>query len=150
MIPTLVGPIGYTDGSKTESGTGSGWVITEGDIVINKDCCKLPNHASVYEAEMMAVSLALDDGALIRATARHDRVTFLLDNQAALKTINQIKLRGPVRVDLVNKLKQFELTYGCKVAFKWVKGHSNNVGNDLADEQAKLGLYSREISLHTT
>ena len=130
----------YTDGSKSTSGVGSGWVIFNDNVVVSLGNRKLPNHSTVYEAEMTAISLALDDLILITNGADIPKdITFLVDNQATLKTLNSLKLHGETRVRLLDKINAFTKTYSSRLHFKWVKGHSNDYGNDIADEQARKG-----------
>ena len=136
----------YTDGSKTDLGTGSGWAIFNDRDLVVRGNRRLPDHATVYEAEMLAISFALDDLLLVtKGTGLPKDATFLIDNQATLKTLNSIKLSGELRVNTVKKLKSFQVNYGMTFSFRWIRGHSGNVGNDIADEQAKLGCENSDV-----
>ena len=130
----------YTDGSKTPQGTGSGWAIYHDDQLICRGCRRLPKHSSVYEAEMLAILFALDDLDLMtKFTDLPDKATTLVDNQSTLKTLNSIKLMGDIKLRVLDRIVKFMADRRCKLIFKWIRGHSNDVGNDMADECAKMG-----------
>ena len=137
----------YTDGSKMNENVGLGWVITLGDEMLSYGYKNLPTHASVYEAEVLAVQCATEDliqNIIPKATVDIKTITYLVDNQATLYTINKTKLVGQLRVDLINCLNNLKYTHKITPKFKWVKSHVGIVGNELADEMAKLGTLSND------
>ena len=128
----------YTDGSKTNDGVGSGWVICRDDYLISEGYRGLPNHCSVFDAEILAITLALDDLRLcLRGKPNPEKVTFMVDNQAALFTLNSTKITGRLKYNLISELEKATLDLGTKFVFKWVKSHIGTVGNEYADTLAK-------------
>ena len=136
----------FTDGSKTEQGTGLGWAIYNDRELLSKGCRKLPDHSTVFEAEMLAIVFALKDFVTLNHRVTATEVTVLVDNQATLKTLNKVKLKGETALRVMKELEDFESIKGFRPTFQWIKGHSGNLGNDEADKQAKKG--GREGELH--
>ena len=102
----------YTDGSKTVEGVGLGWIIAKDSYLISEGFCKLPDYSSVYEAEVWAIVVALDDlKGLLGSKHGPQLVTILVDNQSALHTINKLKITERVRVNLLDQLEGHETAY---------------------------------------
>ena len=71
----------FTDGSKMENNTGSDFVIMKGHSPIIDDRFKLPEYATVFQAEIMAISKAVDS---LKQNTNFKYVKFFVDSQAAL------------------------------------------------------------------
>ena len=142
--PEMCGVSIFSDGSKTPQGTGAGWCIFNDTELVSRGCRKIPDHCSVFEAEIAAVLLALDD---ITSTCKYDmpEITFYIDNQAVLKSLNSYKIKSKTKRQLTEKVHTFIETNNCEVNFNWVRGHSGGHGNEMADEMAKNGCVSDEI-----
>ena len=131
----------FTDGSKINDKVGAGWVIMLGTGILVQSCRNLPDYCTVFEAEMMALILALKDLQLTLQLDDYifDEIDIYTDNQATLHAIKQIKLSDPLKVKLLNTINLFKATSNSKLNFFWIKGHSGVRGNELADFQAKQG-----------
>ena len=134
----------FTDGSKVNERTGLGWVITRNDSAISEGSLNLPNYSSVFEAELLAIKHALMDLSSIieQGKVPDSEVCILVDNQAALHTLNKTKLVGSIQKEVVDYIDTFQSSHQIHVEFRWVKGHNNNTGNEMADMLAKLGTES--------
>ena len=99
---------------------------------------KLPDHCSVFDAEVNADPRDLD---LILQTNElmFNEIDYYIDNQATLRSLNQIKIIGFSKVRMIRSLKDFTSKYGLKVNFYWVKGHSGIFGNEIAKKGARIG-----------
>ena len=51
----------YNDGSKTDSHTGAGYVIIKGTTTIKEGMRRLPDEATVFQAELMAIQMTMVD-----------------------------------------------------------------------------------------
>lgn len=92
---------------------------------------------TVYEAEVVGSVLALD---IIRHTPRIRLATILLDNQSAISSLSRPSPKsGQIIVeeflDQVTRILSKRKRLHIRVV--WVPGHSDEPGNELADEQAK-------------
>ena len=99
----------YSDGSKISEKVGFGWVIMLGGNVIDQNNRSLPDHCSVFEAEMMAVIYALKDIELNLQVNNfiYDEIDFYVDNQSTLYSINQVKMNSNIKCKLNLALKNF-------------------------------------------
>ena len=136
----------FTDGSKTTDGVGSGWIAYHDGGIITRGCRRLPKHCTVYEAEMLAVMFALDDlDMCTKFSTLPDKMDVMIDNQATIKTFRSLKLVGEVKLLVVDRIDKFSRDRNCLITFEWVKGHTNNEGNDSADLLAKKGCTEGEF-----
>lgn len=130
----------YTDGSKFNDKVGAGVFIT-----IDKDhsiarSFRLPNRASVFQAEVFAINQA----ALILQALPHSNkyIKFFVDSQAALLSLNNTSINSRLVGDTVHNLNCVE----GHVRLVWIKAHVGHPGNEQADELAKLGTSLDNIS----
>jgi ribonuclease HI len=125
----------YTDGSKTDLGTGSGFVIYNKREVVTYQSIKLNDNATVFQAEVTAIRLAAEY--LIRHfNARY--VKFLSDSQAALLALKNTEISARSVLQAAEALEVL-CADGITVRLAWIKAHCGLEGNELADSAAKLG-----------
>ena len=117
----------YTDGSK--DGEGVGFAVVMGERTLKR---KLPPQASIFTAELRAVLTAL--AMLIRCNNQ----SFIIysDSRSALESICDAFSKHPVVKEIHRWLEMIQHS-GKIVNFCWVPGHTDVVGNDLADAAAR-------------
>lgn len=122
----------YTDGSKLHEQVGFGVYSEELGLSLAR---RLPDHCSVYQAEMLAIKEVADwlSCNVLSTTA----VNIYSDSQAAVKSLKSmfLKTRSALncRTSLNEMAKQFD------IRLIWVPGHRDIPGNCKADELARLG-----------
>jgi ribonuclease HI len=130
----------YTDGSKTEARVGAS-VYYNNEIKI----IKFPDFCSIYTAEALAISHALE----IVKQQKIDHVLILSDTLSALNSILNIKQPNTIsriiqnQISLLNSNNQF-------ATLLWIPSHVGIPGNETADVHAKRAITSSDaISVQT-
>lgn len=128
----------YTDGSKTERGTGFGYVIPQdgNSRETQTFSAKLPDFCSVYQAELIALTAAAE--AITGYTNRE--IYLLTDSQASINTLTKPISNSKTAIDCRRALN--DLATNNSVAVVWIAGHEGHWGNELADQAAKEGTVS--------
>ena len=122
----------YTDGSKLNNRVGAGVLISRHNHVLFTESYRLPNKASVFQAEIFAINKA----ALYLQTLNNIRyVKFFVDSQAALLALNNKTISSRLVGDTIHNLN---LVQG-HVRLVWIRAHVGHLGNEKADELAKDG-----------
>ena len=106
-------------------------------VVWQKSCktVRLPSIASIFRAELYAISLALN---IIRRCRDKDFIIFS-DSMSSLQALSRFKLE----IDLVQKiLKDYSAltNSGKSIALCWIPSHVNIPGNERSDAAAKSAL----------
>ena len=122
----------YTDGSKYHDKVGAGVYITNAGRVLAKLSYRLPDKASVFQAEIFAINRA---AVLIQSFQNAHYIKFFVDSQAALLALHNSTVTSRVVGDTVHNLN---LIPG-NVRLVWIKAHVGHEGNERADELAKVG-----------
>lgn len=125
----------YTDGSKMERRVGC--AVTSYKTVIAE--CRLPDHCSIYTAELTAIYLALKN----IEDSESDRYVICSDSKSALQAIQNKQLDNPGILDVL--IKYFYLHEYKDIVFCWIPGHAGIEGNEKADLAAKRAL-TKEIT----
>ena len=133
----------YTDGSKMECGTGCGWAACSGDTVVAEESTYLGNDASVFQAEIIAISQGVR---WILDNCENKNVIVYSDSQAALKAIFNAETTSKVVMDCKEVLRSAKENH--RIALRWIKGHADHTGNELADHLAKKGSEMKCDSVH--
>ncbi|XP_076313130.1 uncharacterized protein LOC143226258 [Tachypleus tridentatus] len=102
-------------------------------------CCgsvvarRIPSTASVFTAELYAISLALDH---IEAE-QYSNCTIYTDSLSSILALELLHVTSyPVLADIQNRLANFSLT-ATSIQFFWTPGHFGIHGNELADRAAQ-------------
>jgi ribonuclease HI len=133
--PDKEGLLCYTDGSGLGYASGAGLAVyLDKDPNSIKTEAEYTGMATVFQAELYAMQMACDY-AKLRADCK---VTILSDSQAAIQAVmHPLILSQTVlfTVDYLNSLASL----GKEVLIRWVRGHNNTDGNELANFMAKTG-----------
>lgn len=123
----------YTDGSKTEHGSGSGIYNVGEEISI-----ALGHTPSVFQTELHAISVCAANLAHRGTTGQ--QISIYSDSQAAIKAVGNPRCNSWAVLDCKNNLN--ELGRLNEVKLIWIPGHSNLAGNEEADRLANIGSAS--------
>ena len=120
----------YTDGSKSEEGVGSAAVAT------GLSCtAKLPKEASIYSAEVHALSMAVEELWRKRNQMNIKHHVIFIDSKSVIDSAHNQNDHPTVRSILftIHRLRQI----GIQVDLCWIPSHMGIEGNDRADCKAK-------------
>jgi len=120
----------YTDGSKSGDRVASAVIARNSAKTV-----RLPNKASIFRAELYAITQAMD---LIRRS-KDTKFIIFSDSMSSLEALNSFK----IELDLVLRIiKDYtNLTNAGKtIEFCWIPSHVNIPGNERADTAAKAAL----------
>jgi ribonuclease HI len=134
--------IWYSDGSKTDSATGSGIYCEQLQIERSE---RLSSHSTVMQAETIAIKLCAQATASLNL---RDRNIFIFsDSQAAIKAIRKYTCDTQTVKECIEQLNILGSSNNLTIA--WVPGHSDIPGNEKADELANIGAKMDETSIIT-
>ena len=122
----------YTDGSKMENGVGAAVVLHD-----HVSMLRLPNFSSIYTAEAVEISFALD---LIRTSHTH-KALILSDSLSTLRNINNITSLNEITRKIQNQLNDLTQS-GHSITLIWIPSHSQISGNERADQKARQAITS--------
>ena len=120
----------FTDGSKDESSVGAASHSSSAD-----KCCGVNAEASVFTAEAIALSMALDTV----ASSRRDRFLIFSDSLSLVQAISGGSLKNPIIIKILMKFNELQ-QMGKRITLCWIPSHIGIEGNEMADELAKIGL----------
>ncbi|XP_063375457.1 uncharacterized protein LOC134663070 [Cydia amplana] len=123
----------FTDGSKTNTGTGCGVFSEDLNIHISKP---LGEYNTVFQAECVGIIEACN--AITRRKVKHENILILSDSKSVLQALGSDKLTSELILECHRRLTEVSKE-GNKVTIQWIKGHSGSRGNDAADELARKG-----------
>ena len=123
----------YTDGSKKEGQVGSGVYIVRSQQMIHQLSYRLPDEASVFQAEVVAIREAAR--VLIPITDL-TTIKFYVDSQAALRTFQKDIITSKTALQTIHMINSIKAS---QIIFVWTKAHIGIEGNEHADRLAKAG-----------
>ena len=102
---------------------------------------RVPDHASIFSAELNAFILALD----IIENKYESKGNFVIcsDSQSALQALEGDDLRNPFLLHVRERIHYLTNNYPFHLSFPWIPSHIGIRGNEKADTLAKNGLQLR-------
>lgn len=133
----------YTDGSKSDSGTGC--AIYSDD---NEGVCKrfqLSTHASIYTAE----SIAIMEAVKFCRNSQHLKFLIISDSLSVLSAIKGHNHRASPIIHRIRSLLFLLRESRIEVVLVWVKAHCGILGNLVVDGLAKEAAQGKEAEIIT-
>ena len=129
----------YTDGSKNKNGVGAGLCYMRDDEVLVRENIGLPAKANIFQAELKAIQLACEvlDNHPIYGGRKPIELIIFSDSLSSLQALESTEIKNSVVKETHELLN--ELGARTKLQLKWIKAHNNYKGNEIADQEAKLG-----------
>ena len=134
----------YADGSKIDQNVGSGFVAMRDKLVVRRECCRLPDKSTVFQAEINAIQMATEF--ISQEVAQ--TVKIFIDSQAAIRALEARLITSKLVYDTVSKLNR--VGRDKRITLAWTKAHVGTLGNELADSAAKEGATGGTCTIITT
>ena len=127
----------FSDGSRQNNQSGAGFVICHGRNIVAEDHIRLPDYATVFQAEIVAIRLAVQT--LLRQEGTSVRfLKIFVDSQAAIQALGNPILKSRTVAQAMEVLNEAASTVR-KVSLVWIPAHRGHFGNSRADDLAKKG-----------
>ncbi|GBM86887.1 hypothetical protein AVEN_207398-1 [Araneus ventricosus] len=120
----------YTDGSKTDEGTGSAYCILENYGIIASWQGKLDGSNSVFQAEILAIRMAIEAVYYL-----HRPIKIWTDSLSSLMAI----LKPKSHHSIVREIQTILLSHK-HIHLRWLKAHASYLGNECSDQLAKEAI----------
>lgn len=130
----------YSDGSKRDERVAFGVYNPIRDLVLE---ARISNHGTIMQAEMKGIEECARRSKELNV--RGGKVLILSDSQAAIKALRNVKVTTATTWACIQELNM--LSKQNKVTVAWVPGHSNVLGNDVADRLANQGIDRNTIDV---
>ena len=119
----------YTDGSKEEEKVGCAAITRQ-----HSSSARLPDHSSIFTAELFAIKLALEH------IEDYPYSSFIVcsDSKPVLEALISAELRNPLVLEVLNLLHR--IMPENDIIFCWLPSHIGIKGNEMADTAAKEAL----------
>ena len=128
----------YTDGSRTDSGSGAGYIITtnNNNTTLEERSFKLPDYCTVYQTELTAIIEACK----YLSTYTNTHIIIWSDSLSSIQAISSLSTRSRTTRDCYDSLNALGSTNTLEI--RWIAAHIGLWGNEKADELAKHGTTS--------
>ncbi|GBO34625.1 hypothetical protein AVEN_155624-1 [Araneus ventricosus] len=120
----------YTDGSKTDEGTGSAYCILENYGIIVSRQGKLDRSNSAFQAEILAIRMAIE-----AASSLHRPIKIWTDSLSSLMAI----LNPKSHHSMVREIQTLLLSHK-HIYLRWLKAYVGYLGSECADQLAKEAI----------
>ncbi|GBN56491.1 hypothetical protein AVEN_119343-1 [Araneus ventricosus] len=121
-----------TDGSKMNGKTGTAMVVYYHGTLIDQRKHRLPNHATVFQAEVMGIKMALE---FVNNSAAWHRFHVFSDSRSTLQALSNEVNTSPCIAEIKDLYETIVKTKW--VRLHWIKAHVGHEGNEAADALAK-------------
>lgn len=134
----------FTDGSRKDDRTGAGFCIIFEGLTLFEGQYRLPDSATVFQAEVFAIRAALQH--LHKLPKEALFVKIHVDSQAVLHALNKDTASSLLTLQVTQLLKNLPPHF-YPPTFVWTKAHVGTEGNEEADRLAKLGSELDHITI---
>ena len=140
----------FTDASSKEiqgkSCTGIGFYIPEIEEALN---FRITDNMTIITAELMAIKMALERGLEIQKSdnknIKNKNILIISDS---LNAVEEIQSTGYQKSSIITlQILKLAQRFNKQITIAWIPSHSNILGNDAAEQQAKLGRNKEEIDI---
>ena len=137
----------YTDGSGIEGRAGAGFAIYRHQREEHTAHYRLPDHATVFQAELTAVRKACEQ---LQSISDLKYVKIFIDSQATIKALANPTVRSKTVEQAATALQNLA-SRARSVTVVWIPAHKGYIGNERADGLAKRGALTTDAqtALHT-
>ena len=116
----------FTDGSKTEQGTGCAY-ITKGNSINSQQYFNLNHKNSVFQAEIYAIQKACED--MLEKKIEEKQITIHIDSQAAIRALDKYITKSKTVKEA--KIQLNKLSKKNEVKLSWIPAHIGHAGKHL-------------------
>ena len=140
----------YTDGSKSDAGTGCAFVVFRPNMLLEHGQARLGIGNSVYQAELVAIRNSLIHLFTLPIRECFSKINIYSDSLSSLNSIDDCEPKNSLVKEIQKYIRFFSKF--TEVHLAWCKGHVKILGNELADYFAKDAVSnplipSEELSL---